>query len=137
MVHRQDARSAAQRYAGDHVDADDPNMEREHALVEDGIYQSLAVALEQLDELDFHCDLPLHESTFANTARKNLELALEERVSTVLEGVDGVETPDEMFDPGDYDNVREALQDAPVGYGVEKVIDHFDPAVDGEVTRDD
>ncbi|MFB6237560.1 MAG: hypothetical protein ABEH81_04230 [Halopenitus sp.] len=36
----------------------------------------------------------------------------------------------ETFDPADYDDVREALQAAPNGYGVEKVIDHFDPIVD-------
>ena len=35
------------------------------------------------------------------------------------------------FEPGDYDNVREALQEAPAGYGVKEIIDYFDPVVDG------
>ena len=38
---------------------------------------------------------------------------------------------DPQFDPADYDNVREALQEAPAGYGVEEIIDYFDPVVDG------
>ena len=37
----------------------------------------------------------------------------------------------EQFDPDDYDNVRDALREAPAGYGVESVIDYFDPVVDG------
>jgi len=35
------------------------------------------------------------------------------------------------FDPADYENVRDALREAPAGYGAESVIDHFDPVVDG------
>ena len=37
----------------------------------------------------------------------------------------------EQFDPADYDSVREALREAPAGYGVESVIDYFDPVVEG------
>lgn len=42
---------------------------------------------------------------------------------------DGTEA--EHFDPGDYDSVREALREAPAGYGVESIIDYFDPVVEG------
>lgn len=37
----------------------------------------------------------------------------------------------EQFDPADYDNVRDALREAPAGYGVESVIDYFDPVAGG------
>ncbi|TKX52896.1 hypothetical protein EXE44_17715 [Halorubrum sp. SS7] len=37
----------------------------------------------------------------------------------------------ETFDPADYDSVREALREAPAGYGVESVIDYFDPVSEG------
>jgi len=37
----------------------------------------------------------------------------------------------EQFDPADYDSVREALREAPAGYGVESIIDYFDPVVEG------
>ena len=42
------------------------------------------------------------------------------------------------YDPADYDNLSEALLEAPRGYGVEDVLDHFDPVVDDdeEVTPD-
>ena len=46
-------------------------------------------------------------------------------------GVDQGESEVEQFDPADYDNVRDALREAPAGYGVESVIDYFDPVVDG------
>ena len=35
-----------------------------------------------------------------------------------------------QFDPADYDSVREALREAPAGYGVESVLDYFDPVVE-------
>lgn len=35
------------------------------------------------------------------------------------------------FDPADYDSVRDALRDAPAGYGVESIIDYFDPVIEG------
>ena len=85
MVYRSDPRSAAQRYASDHVDGEDPDRHRERVLAEDEVYQSLAVAFEQLDRMDIVDELPRHESTFANAAASNLELALEERASTVLD----------------------------------------------------
>lgn len=128
MVHRQDARSAAERYAGDLVDVDDPNGRRERALVEDEHFQTLAVAAEQLDLMDIYGDMPRHESTFADAAAEKLQLALEERAATVLEG---------MFDTADYDDVGEALQEAPSGYGAEKVLDHFDPVVENEEEDDE
>ena len=136
MVQKRAARSAAERYAGDMVDVDDPNDRRERALVEDEHFQSLAVAAEQLDLMDIYGDMERHESTFANTASDHLTLALEERAATVLDGADGVESPAKAFDPGDYDNVSEALQEAPNGYGVEKVLDHFDPVVDADSEGD-
>jgi len=37
----------------------------------------------------------------------------------------------EAFDPADYNSVREALREAPAGYGVESIIDYFDPVVEG------
>ncbi|OYR80692.1 hypothetical protein DJ71_14530 [Halorubrum sp. E3] len=84
MVQQRAARSAARRYAGDHVDVDDPNDRRERAIANDEIYRSLAVALEQLDLMDIYGDLPRHESTFADGAKTQLQLALEERAGTVL-----------------------------------------------------
>ncbi|RLM81269.1 hypothetical protein DVK05_09740 [Halorubrum sp. Atlit-8R] len=39
---------------------------------------------------------------------------------------------DEAFDPADYDDVREALLAAPNGYGIERILDYFDPMVDDE-----
>jgi len=56
-------------------------------------------------------------------------------VREVIRGAD--DGAAESFDPADYDNVREALQEAPGGYGAERVLDHFDPVVDEEVTPDE
>ena len=41
------------------------------------------------------------------------------------------------FDPSDFDGVREALQEAPAGYGAERVINHFDPVTEGGEELDD
>jgi hypothetical protein len=41
------------------------------------------------------------------------------------------ESEGEQFDPADYDDVREALREAPAGYGAERVLDHFDPVIEG------
>lgn len=135
MVSRRAARDAAGRYAADVVDEmgiDDPNDEHERVLIQDAEFQSLAIAAEQLDLLDTYEDLDRHASTFANTAETNLQLALEERAATVLDESDETESPDEAFDPADYDDVHEALLAAPNGYGVESILDHFDPMVDDE-----
>jgi hypothetical protein len=135
MVSRRAARDAAGRYAGDVVDEmgiGDPNDEYERVLIQDAEFQSLAIAAEQLDLLDTYEDLDRHASTFANTAETNLQLALEERAATVLDESDDTESPDEAFDPADYDDVREALLAAPNGYGIERILDYFDPMVDDE-----
>ena len=82
-----EARSAAERYAGDLVDAeDDPNMELERQLVEDDYFQGLAVAAEQLDVLDVYGDAgDCRAGRFSDTARQNLGLAMEERAEEVLD----------------------------------------------------
>jgi hypothetical protein len=82
-----EARSAAERYAGDIVDAeDDPNMELERQLVEDDYFRGLAVAAEQLDVLDVYGDAgDCRAGRFADTARQNLGLAMEERAEEVLD----------------------------------------------------
>ena len=82
-----EARSAAERYAGDIVDAeDDPNMELERQLVEDDYFRRLAVAAEQLDVLDVYGDAgDCRAGRFADTARQNLGLAMEERAEEVLD----------------------------------------------------
>jgi hypothetical protein len=41
------------------------------------------------------------------------------------------DTDTESFDAADYDSVRDALQAAPAGYGAERVIDYFDPVIEG------
>jgi len=82
-----EARSAAERYAGDLVDAeDDPNMELERQLVEDDYFQGLAVAAAELDVLDVYGDAgDCRAGRFADTARQNLGLAMEERAEEVLD----------------------------------------------------
>jgi hypothetical protein len=140
MVSLRAARDAADRYADDMVDemgVDDPNDEHERALIEDVEFRSLAIAAEQLDLMDTYEDLDRHASTFANTAETNLQLALEERAATVLDESDETESPDEAFNPADYDDVREALLAAPNGYSTERILDHFDPMVDDEEVSTD
>jgi hypothetical protein len=56
------------------------------------------------------------------------------RLDGVGEDCDETDEADEAFDPADYDDVREALLAAPNGYGVERILDHFDPIVDEEVS---
>lgn len=84
-----DARRAAQRYAADLVDAAelvDPNMEQERRLVEDEYFQALAVAAKELDVLDVYGDAgDCRAGRFADTARQNLGLAMEERAEEVLD----------------------------------------------------
>jgi hypothetical protein len=85
MTSLRDARSAADRYAADIVPGEDPNMEQERQLIEDEFFQSLAVAAEQLDIVDIYGDAgDCYAGRFADTARQNLALAMEERAEVVL-----------------------------------------------------